>query len=65
MESRSDAADSGQDIRVRRCFYCIHWRCNLVTETLDEVDRKPVDFCALGKPLVPCSEYEREVGADG
>jgi hypothetical protein len=44
-----------------RCEWCRHWRFGWDWGSYSTGG----GTCALGKPLVPCSEYEREPGADG
>ena len=41
----------------RRCEWCRFWRAGKSPYIM-------VPYCALERPLVPCDEYEREVGAD-
>ena len=44
------------------CEPCRHYRVTWVYE-VDETH--PIGHCELGLPLKPCSDYEREPGADG
>jgi hypothetical protein len=40
-----------------RCIWCRHYRYKEVQSALRA-------YCGLERPLVPCSMYEREPGAD-
>jgi len=46
-----------------KCLYCKHYRYEYMREPGHMYHLTP--SCNLGKRLVPCSEYEREPGADG
>jgi hypothetical protein len=44
-----------QAMTERKCEWCVWWR---------KSPKYAVPYCALERPLVPCDEYRREVGAD-
>ena len=46
----------------KRCEWCRHYR--VTSPRSFPKASLPWERCALNKPLVPCEEYEREVGAD-
>lgn len=47
----------------RRCEDCRHYRYSFVSDENTGISTIYPD-CAIGGPLQPCSEYEREPGAD-